>query len=442
MKIKMDYFDAFDQLDVFATYQPTHTSDQFNAERYAIITHWLQSETRTSCPPYVSKQHIKEWELWLRARAIQHTRRKRHNESDERKFRIKKRMFDPINDLSNHTLLLCLKNIPFPPPKKPVFSFIDLFAGIGGFRLALQQNGGQCVFSSEIDKKAREVYFNNFGEYPFGDLTQFTGSHISDSVLDALIPYHDVLSAGFPCQPFSRAGVSARNALGTKHGLECEDKGNLFFDLMRIVKVKQPKVLLLENTSGITSHDKGRTFSIIKKTIKELGYSFSYGVVDSSSMVPQKRKRCYMICFRNPDAPFHFLDEWFEGDRKALKTILVDEPDPVHTISDRLWAGHKRRSKRNKERGTGFVANLADINAPSNTLVARYGKDGKECLIPQVGKNPRMLTIEECASLQGFPDGFIPADARTPAYKQFGNSVVVPVVSLLTEKIIPYLNNL
>jgi len=318
-------------------------------------------------------------------------------------------------------------DVPFAPVDEPKFKFIDLFAGIGGFRLSLQSIGGKCVFTSEWDKSAKKTYFNNFGEYPFGDIRQFTGPDISDAELKKMIPDHDVLAAGFPCQPFSHAGVSARNSLGKSHGFACEIQGTLFFDVVRIAKVKRPKILLLENVRNLQSHDGGRTFEMIKKTIEEdLNYSFNYEILDSSSLVPQRRKRCFMVCHRDKAKLYSFPK--FTGEPKALRTILEKKPHQKYTITDKLWAGHMRRTKANLDRGTGFTAFEADLDKPSNTIVARYGKDGKECLIPQKGKNPRKLTPRECARLLGFPENFILPDSDAPAYKQFGNSVVVPVV--------------
>jgi DNA-methyltransferase (dcm) len=312
------------------------------------------------------------------------------------------------------------------PKATPKFTFIDLFAGIGGMRLGFQNNGGLCVFSSEFDKSAQKTYFNNHSEYPFGDITKIKPENIPD---------HDVLLAGFPCQPFSHAGVSARSSIGLKHGFECDTQGTLFFDIIRIALEKKPKILFLENVRNIERHDKGNTFRVIKESIAELGYTFTHQIIDSSSLVPQRRVRCYMVCVRkNLNIKFKFPE--ISGDPLPLSSILEEEVDDIYTISDRLWNGHINRTKRNIERGTGFTAHLADVNKPSKTIVARYGKDGKECLIPQKNKNPRMLTPKECAKLQGFPDEFIAASARTPAYKQFGNSVAVPVIDEIAKKII------
>ncbi len=324
-------------------------------------------------------------------------------------------------------------DVPFPPAASPSFNFIDLFAGIGGFRIPLQEMGGKCVFSSEIDKYARITYEANFGEYPFGDIRDFTGSEISDQALDKLIPDHDLIAGGFPCQPFSLAGVSARNSLGLSHGFEDTDKGNLFLDIVRIAKVKRPKVLFLENVSNFKSHDKGRTFSMAKDIItNELGYSLNWKIINSNPLVPQNRKRFYMVCLRD-QGEFQFPE--IEGTPLALRTILENVVPEKYTISDKLWQGHQNRTKINLSRGAGFTAFEADLDKPSNTLVARYYKDGKECLIPQKNKNPRKLTPTECSRLQGFPEKFEIVVSDTQAYKQFGNSVAVPVIRKIAEAI-------
>lgn len=339
-------------------------------------------------------------------------------------------------DVSITDLTDAIRNsLKFPPAEKIGFYFIDLFAGIGGFRMALQRFGGGCVFSSEWDKSAQNTYYKNYGELPFGDIRDFTQDGILNSELSKMIPDHDVLAAGFPCQPFSHAGVSARTAVGSQHGFECETQGTLFFDIMRIVHVKKPKVLFLENVRNIERHDQGKTFEVIRRSIDELGYDFRYKIVDASSVVPQRRVRCYMVCFRKDlKVKFEFPD--FSGDPIPLKMILEDQVSEKFTISDKLWAGHINRTKRNIERGTGFTAHTANLDKPSNTIVARYGKDGKECLVPQEGKNPRLLTPRECARLQGYPDDFWIPEVRTPAYKQFGNSVAVPVISRIAKEIV------
>lgn len=327
-------------------------------------------------------------------------------------------------DLPNMAMLK--EVVPFPPPEHPKFTFIDLFAGVGGFRLAMQAYGGKCVFSSEWDVAAQDTYCRNYGDRPYGDITK--------EATKAAIPHaFDVLCAGFPCQPFSLAGVSARVSLNKKHGFADKTQGTLFFDIIQIVRKHHPKVLFLENVRNLVNHDGGRTFRVIKETIESEGYSFNYRVIDASPLVPQKRLRCYMVCVRNGGS-FVFPD--ITGTPLPLRSILEKEVDEQFTISDNLWAGHQRRTRRNLARGAGFTAFTANLDEPSHTLVARYYKDGKECLIPQEGRNPRLLTPRECARLQGFPEDFILPSSRSVAYKQMGNSVAVPVLRLIAESII------
>jgi DNA (cytosine-5)-methyltransferase 1 len=322
------------------------------------------------------------------------------------------------------------------------FTFIDLFAGIGGFHLALQSLGGSCVFASEIDEKARATYKQNHGMTPNGDIRAITAPDRPDSVVRTQIPDHDVLAAGFPCQPFSLAGVSARNALGQSHGLLDETQGTLFFDIARIVSIKRPKALLLENVSNIVRHDGGRTFNTLQRVISDLGYNLSWSILNSETVVPQRRKRCFMVAFRDADIGEKMEFPDLSGDPIPLRTALEEAVDEKYTLSDRGWAGHMRRTSANLARGTGFTAYTADLDKPSNTIVARYYKDGKECLIPQSGKNPRMLTPRECARLQGFPDTFIPHPTRSAAYKQFGNAVPVPVVKLVAQAMLSKLHEI
>jgi DNA (cytosine-5)-methyltransferase 1 len=341
-----------------------------------------------------------------------------------------------LNDVVQHdeickkTSLIKLNVIPFAPLTSSKFTFIDLFAGIGGFRIAMQEKGGRCVFSSEWDVYAQKTYEANFGEAPYGDIREIPAESIPD---------HDILCAGFPCQPFSLAGISARNSLNTAHGFACEIQGTLFFEIVRIIHFKRPKIIFLENVKNIVKHDDGKTFSIIKNTIESMGYSFSHEIIDSSSLVPQRRVRCYIVCIRDGNTRFTFPK--IEGVPLALKMILDEKVDDSFTISSKLWEGHQRRTQRNLDRGTGFTAFCADLDRPSNTIVARYGKDGKECLIPQDNKNPRMLTPRECARLQGFPENFVIPVAKTAAYRQFGNSVVIPVIRKIAENILSYLEN-
>ena len=334
------------------------------------------------------------------------------------------RAFNPVQ-MDFFGLLGLQLDVPFPPVEHPRFTFIDLFAGVGGFRLAMQEYGGKCVFSSEWDTAAQETYLRNYGERPCGDITK-------DSTKAAIPRRFDVLCAGFPCQPFSLAGVSARVSLNKKHGFADKTQGTLFFDIIQIVRTHHPKVLFLENVRNLVNHDGGRTFRVIKEAIEHEGYSFNYSVIDASPLVPQKRVRCYMVCVRGR-GKFSFPK--IEGPEKKLSAILEESPSDSFTLSDKLWAGHKRRTCANLARGTGFTAFTADIDKPAHTLVARYYKDGKECLIPQKGKNPRMLTPRECARLQGFPEAFLLPSSKSKAYKQMGNSVAVPVLEVIAGQI-------
>jgi DNA (cytosine-5)-methyltransferase 1 len=338
-----------------------------------------------------------------------------------------------LEDAVQQYLFEVKAKVPFPGPSKEEakFTFIDLFAGIGGFRMALQNLGGRCVFSSEWDKSAQQTYRANYGDIPFGDITK--------QEIQNLIPKKfDILCAGFPCQPFSRAGVSARNFLGLLHGFEHPTQGNLFFEIVKIAAKHQPKVLFLENVKNLKSHDNGNTFATIERMIKEIGYSFSSKIINAETEVPQRRERTYMVCFKNDKVNFEFPK--FEGNSKKLGDYLEQEVSEYYTLSDAMWQGHIKRSKRNKDRGTGFTVSLADLNKPSNTIVARYYKDGKECLIAQPHNNPRMLTPRECARLQGFPETFLYHPSRKAAYQQFGNSVAVPIVKKIGLEIIKYLN--
>lgn len=378
----------------------------------AVVTHWLQSPL-TDIPYLTPSMRNLCWSITGSAKT-------------HRKFGS---VCEPKMVYQTH-LPIDWSDVPFPPPQDSSFKFIDLFAGIGGFRIAMQELGGACVFSSEWDPYAKKTYEANFGEVPYGDIRKISENDIPD---------HDILCAGFPCQPFSLAGVSARNSLNTAHGFACETQGTLFFDIARIMKAKRPRIAFLENVKNLIGHDGGKTFSVIKNTIEELGYSFSYKIIDSSPLVPQRRLRCYMVCVRNAEQTFNFPA--INGKPLSLKTILEKDVDESYTISSKLWEGHQRRTKRNLSRGTGFTAFCADLEKPSNTIVARYGKDGKECLIPQEGKNPRMLTPRECARLQGFPEHFIIPHAKTTSYRQFGNSVAIPVIRKISENIVNILNN-
>ncbi len=319
-------------------------------------------------------------------------------------------------------------DIPFPPNSNPKFRFIDLFAGIGGIRLAYQNLGGKCVFTSEWDTFAQKTYEANFGEVPFGDITQISEKEIPD---------HDILLAGFPCQPFSLAGVSKKNALGRKHGFLDETQGTLFFDIARILKHKKPSAFMLENVKNLVSHDKGNTFKIIKETLIELGYHIHFKVLDGKHFVPQHRERIIIVGFREKtDFVFPYLPEPIA----KIKEILEPKPLSKYTLTERLWEYLQEYAAKHKAKGNGFGYGMTDLNGISRTLSARYYKDGAEILIPQKGKNPRRLTPRECARLQGFPDTFLIPVSDNQAYRQFGNSVTVPLIQAVGKNIIKQLS--
>ena len=328
-------------------------------------------------------------------------------------------------------------DIPFPPPKNPGFTFIDLFAGIGGFRIAFQEQNGKSVFSSEWNNYAQKTYEANFGEIPFGDITKID---------EKKIPDHDILLGGFPCQPFSIAGVSKKNALGKQHGFLDETQGTLFFDIARIIKEKNPKVFLLENVKNLKSHDKGNTFSVIEKTLKKLGYIVSSKVLDAKHYVPQHRERIFIAGFSKEYFSESIVFEFPEPPDKVqhFGDILESKPDPKYTLTNNLWNYLQEYAAKHKAKGNGFGFGLANLNGTARTLSARYYKDGSEILIPQgKGKNPRRLTPEECKRLMGFPEDFLIKNigvSDTQLYRQFGNSVAVPVVKAVAESMIEFIN--
>jgi DNA (cytosine-5)-methyltransferase 1 len=303
------------------------------------------------------------------------------------------------------------------------FTFIDLFAGIGGMRQAFEQHGGKCVFSSEWDKFAQQTYEANFGEKPHGDITAISSSEI---------PRHDVLIAGFPCQPFSHAGL--------KKGF-LDTRGTLFFDVARIINDKKPSLVLLENVKGFTSHDKGRTFATVMATLDELGYETYSQVLNASDFgLPQNRERIFIVGInRRKIRGAHF--DFPEPPRTAVKVgdILERKVDAKYVLSNKLWAGHKRRLREHRKRGNGFGYSLFTRDSPrTSTISARYYKDGSEILIATTG-NPRKITPREAARLQGFPESFVIPVSDTQAYKQFGNSVAVNVISAIAKEMVKLL---
>ncbi len=310
-----------------------------------------------------------------------------------------------------------------------MFQFIDLFAGIGGLRIAFEKAGGTCVFSSEWDRFAQETYAANFGETPAGDIRRIEAQ---------LIPRFDVLVAGFPCQPFSLAGISKKRSLGRKHGFEDEEQGNLFFEIIRIIEAQQPRLVFLENVKNLVSHDGGETCRTIQTMLADCGYHVEYRVFDAATFVPQHRERTVIVASRSGRVS---LPSKLPRKSVRLREILQRQVDPKYTLSDKLWNYLKAHAEKHRAKGNGFGFGLADLDGVSRTLSARYHKDGSEILIPQRGasRNPRRLTPRECARLQGFPDDFKIPVSDTQAYRQFGNSVCVPLMCYLAKFVVDQL---
>ncbi len=410
----------FKLVDYLLSEKRVELDEDLQSETGAIITHYLQSDTGLS--PYAD-DHVR----------------------DKLKDSLYGFAAGPRTISRNAPLplsTLTFDGIPFPPPRNPKFTFVDLFAGIGGFRIALQNVGGKCVFSCDWDKYAQKTYFANFGEYPFGDINQFTDpAKVSDESLKLRIPDHDVLAAGFPCQPFSIAGVSKKNSLGRKHGFDDPTQGTLFFDIKRILKLKRPKAFILENVKNLLSHDKTRTFQVIMESLEnELGYVVNREVVDGAKWVPQHRERVYIVGYdpdridinreeiiipKKPEQQYRYPD---------LSEILLPNVDEKYTLGPGTWATLERHRQHHLRSGNGFGYGLIkwpiEQGTVTRTISARYHKDGAEILIEQEGgKRPRRLTIEEAKRLQGFPEKFdFSAVSETQAYRQIGNSVVVPAI--------------
>lgn len=342
----------------------------------------------------------------------------------------------------------------FSTPKREEFTFIDLFAGIGGMRLGFESVGGRCVFTSEWNKFSRQTYQANFpcDHEVAGDITEIEAADI---------PPHDLLVAGFPCQPFSIAGVSKKNALGRSHGFECQTQGTLFFDIERILDCHKPAAFLLENVKNLESHDAGKTFKVIRRTLRNLGYTIDWRVIDAKGWVPQHRERIFIAGFRE-DSGFSFENMTVLPDIAGprLATILhpedgSEELEPPYTkgvganvadkytLSDKLWQYLQDYAEKHRRRGNGFGFGLVTPEDTARTLSARYYKDGSEILVAQEGRNPRRLTPRECARLMGFDrPGHTPFEipvSDTQAYKQFGNAVVVPVVEAVARHMKPHL---
>ncbi len=312
------------------------------------------------------------------------------------------------------------------------FNFIDLFAGIGGLRLGLERVGGRCVFSSEWDRYAQKTYKAWYGELPEGDIRE---------IKPADIPDHDVLAAGFPCQPFSIAGVSKKKSLGKAHGFKDVTQGTLFFHLATVIEIKRPPVILLENVKNLRSHDRGKTWEVIRRTLEDLEYVIHDKIIDAASWVPQHRERIFIVGFdarvfgengpdfKYPDSP--------GGAAPKFRDILDPDTPEKYTLTDHLWNYLQQYAAKHKAKGNGFGFGMTDLDGVSRTLSARYYKDGSEILIPQgKGKNPRRLSPREAARLMGFPDDLPIVVSDTQAYKQFGNAVVPMVVEAVAREIV------
>ena len=361
----------------------------------------------------------------------------------------------PKKTVTDWLLKQVFVNGRYRPAERPVFTFIDLFAGVGGFRIGFESIGGRCIFTSEWDSPCRTTYHANFPcTHPVeGDIT---------TLPEEEIPPHDILLAGFPCQPFSIAGVSKKNALGMKHGFADATQGTLFFDAVRIIAHHRPAAFLLENVKNLVSHDKGNTFRVIRKTLEEeLGYRIDWRVINAKGFVPQNRERIFIAGFReNTGFDFSKLEIPNPDSGPVLRSILHpqdgSEPEdppythgpkgkvnPKYTLTKNLWSYLKDYAAKHKARGNGFGYGLVGLDDTSRTLSARYYKDGSEVLVRQYRTRPRRLTPRECARLMGFdgpgrPRFEIPV-SDTQAYRQFGNAVVVPVVETIARFMRPYI---
>jgi DNA (cytosine-5)-methyltransferase 1 len=320
------------------------------------------------------------------------------------------------------------------------FRFIDLFAGIGGFRIALSAIGGRCVFTSEWDKHSQATYRAWFGHQPNGDI---------NAIEPADIPDHDILAAGFPCQPFSLAGVSKKVSLGQAHGFKCQRQGNLFFRICDIAAVKRPGILLLENVKNLRSHDEGRTWAVITSELDSLGYEVHSQIIDARGWVPQHRERIFLVCFDRKrygtSVNFQFPTSPKKG--PVLESILEQDVDAKYVLSQHLWNYLQAYAEKHRKAGNGFGFGLVGPRDVARTLSARYHKDGSEILVKRGSGRPRRLTPRECARLMGysekvarrfgFRNGFPTVVSDTQAYRQFGNSVVPAVVEAIAKQIAP-----
>jgi DNA (cytosine-5)-methyltransferase 1 len=398
-----------------------YPEDNFYDELEAVATHLIQTPG-FSLPftnPHKNKKIIQNLSVGLRK-----------NKEETLTFNEESEVYQP-------RLFVDWNNLPYPPPSKWDFTFIDLFAGIGGFRLAMESVGGKCVFSSEWDKFAKKTYEANFGEVPFGDIKKISKENI---------PNHDVLCAGFPCQPFSLAGVSKKKSLGRKHGFSDETQGTLFFELKEIIRLKRPKAFFLENVKNLLSHDKGQTFEIIRSSLEEkLGYVINWKVVDGANWVPQHRERIFIVGFdpeqvcidkAEIDIPEKPAKKYFYPElNKIIKRKMTN-----HTLGPGTWRTLERHKANHASKGNGFGYGLIRLpikkGMVTRTISARYHKDGAEILVEQKNERPRRLSVKEAMQLQGFdPDKFLFPVSNTQAYRQIGNSVVVPAIKSTSKMI-------
>lgn len=379
----------------------------------AAVSHWIQS-------PDIKYPYL--YSSVLQGLASQIT----NSSSVNNDFLIK----EPLQNY-HPQLSLFLDQLPYPPPKKWDFTFIDLFAGIGGFRIAFQKAGGKCIFSSEWDKYAKQTYNANFGEIPYGDIRRINKNEIPD---------HDILCAGFPCQPFSLAGVSKKNSMGRKHGFEDDTQGTLFYEIKEILRIKRPKAFMLENVKNLMSHDKGKTFEIIRHSlVDQLGYTVNWKIVDGAKWVPQHRERLFIVGY-DPKQIQVEKEEISIPDKPSEDYVypalsrIINPKIKGFTLGPGTWATLERHKAHHSRIGNGFGYGIHQMplrkDEVTRTISARYHKDGAEILIAQQGDRPRRLTIQEAMQLQGYdPDRFHFPVSNTQAYKQIGNSVVVPAVS-------------
>lgn len=374
-------------------------------------------------------------DLWAWLEDTAQSRRQKLNETVIELLEITRRS-DPTPSLFAHSIPL-RKAVAQAVP----FRFIDLFAGIGGFRIGLERLGGDCVFTSERDKFCQKTYSRWFGDLPAGDIT---------AVDPADIPDHDVLAAGFPCQPFSIAGVSKKRSLGHADGFRCERQGNLFFRICDIIDVKRPPVLMLENVKNLRSHDGGTTWAVIQQELRKREYCLFSSVIDAKYWVPQHRERIFIVAFDSRmfgGSPDYAFPDTANRSTPRFKDILEEHPDERYVLTDHLWNYLQGYARKHQAKGNGFGFGMTDLEGISRTLSARYYKDGSEVLIPRgEGQNPRRLTIVEAARLMGFGEVVraredVPV-SDTQAYKQFGNAVVPAVVEAVGRGVVAEMERL